>query len=180
MRQAGFEAAKKASDAKSQTRAKVLGVAETSDNLVKKDDTSAAPGVRPPSGTARAAFTVAPETGSTSAKVTTNDTETDPKLTKELEPAGKGDLDAKPSTKPTKEQEPPGKEASDSDNVANSGSHALSEESDSVKPSDTRLDAERGGSGDGKSDSDVAASVATTNEEKSEIDDLNQVKAIGE
>ncbi len=180
MRQAGLEAAKKASDAKSQARAKVLGVGEASDNLVKKDDTSAAPGVRPPSGTAGAASTVTPETRSTSAKITANDTETGSKpyteLTKEAEPAGKGDSNAKPSTEPTKEPKPPGKGASDSDSVTNSGSHAVSEENDSVEPSDTKLDAERGGSGDGKCESDVAASMETTNEKKPEMDDL---KAIG-
>lgn len=64
MRQAGFEAAKKAGEAKSQTRAKVYGESKESNDALKKLDHSTATGLPPPTGTTEASFAKDPEAGS--------------------------------------------------------------------------------------------------------------------
>lgn len=68
IRQAGFEAAKKAGDAKSQARVKAFGEFKAFDDAAKKLDHSAPTGMPPPSGTTEASSAVAPETGSTAVK----------------------------------------------------------------------------------------------------------------
>ena len=73
MRQAGFEAAKKAGDAKSKARAEVVQAskarAETLDlETLRKLDSSGPTGMPPPSGTTEAGEALKPETGSTSAE----------------------------------------------------------------------------------------------------------------
>lgn len=64
MRQAGFEAAKKAGQAKSQARAKVLGESKESHDALKKLDHSTATGLPPPTGTTEASSAKDPEAGS--------------------------------------------------------------------------------------------------------------------
>lgn len=68
MRQAGFEAAKKAGEAKSQTRAKGFGESKTSNDALKKLDNSTATGLLPPTGTTEASPAKAPETRSSTAE----------------------------------------------------------------------------------------------------------------
>lgn len=73
MRQAGFEAAKKAGDAKSKARAEALQSSRVqADTLnsetLQKLDSSGPTGMPPPSGTAEAVEAMKPETGSTSAE----------------------------------------------------------------------------------------------------------------
>lgn len=68
MRQAGFEAAKKAGEAKSQTRAKGFGESKTSNDALKKLDNSTATGLPPPVGTTEASPAKAQETGSSAAE----------------------------------------------------------------------------------------------------------------
>ena len=73
MRQAGFEAAKKAGDAKSKARAEALQASKSradvlsSESLKKLDDSGPA-GMPPPSGTTEAREAIKPETGKTSAE----------------------------------------------------------------------------------------------------------------
>ena len=94
MRQAGLEAAKKASDAKSQARTKVLGGSETSNDAAKKLENSTAPGIPPPSGTTDASPAITPETDSTTAESKVDDVETTKSLkepAQKLESAGEGE-----------------------------------------------------------------------------------------
>ena len=70
MRQAGFEAAKKAGDAKKSSSAKIIAQAKgseqssSSSEMLQKLDNSAPTGTPPPSGTTDARSAMAPETGS--------------------------------------------------------------------------------------------------------------------
>ena len=71
MRQAGFEAAKKAGDAKSKARAEALQASRDKDNAPSSDtlrklDNSGPTGMPPPSGTTEAVEATKPETGNTS------------------------------------------------------------------------------------------------------------------
>ncbi|MCJ1426952.1 hypothetical protein MMC29_004855 [Sticta canariensis] len=68
MRQAGFEAAKKAGEAKSQVRTKVFGDSKTSNEASKKLEHSSAIGMPPATRTNEANSTKAPETESSTAK----------------------------------------------------------------------------------------------------------------
>ena len=73
MRQAGFEAAKKAGDAKSKARAEALQASRDKDDapssdVLQKLDNSGPTGMPPPSGTTEAVEATKPETGSTSAE----------------------------------------------------------------------------------------------------------------
>lgn len=73
MRQAGFEAAKKAGDAKSKARAEALRASrdkdtEPSSDTLRKLDNSGPTGMPPPSGTTEAVEATKPETGITSAE----------------------------------------------------------------------------------------------------------------
>ena len=58
MRQAGFEAAKKAGDAKAKARTDALDAMKAKDDKLKKLDSSALPGMPPPSGTTEAGDTI--------------------------------------------------------------------------------------------------------------------------
>ncbi len=69
MRQAGFEAAKKAGDAKKSSSAKIIAQAKgseqsSSSEMLQKLDNSAPTGMPPPSGTTDTRSAMAPETGS--------------------------------------------------------------------------------------------------------------------
>lgn len=64
MRQAGFEAAKKAGEARSQARAKAFGDSKASNDALKKLDNSTVTGLPPPTGTTEANSAKAPETRS--------------------------------------------------------------------------------------------------------------------
>ena len=73
MRQAGFEAAKKAGDAKSKARAEALRASRDKENTPSSDtlrklDNSGPTGMPPPSGTTEAVEAMKPETGITSAE----------------------------------------------------------------------------------------------------------------
>ena len=73
MRQAGFEAAKKAGDAKSKARAEALQASRDKDNApssetLRKLDNSGPTGMPPPSGTTEAVEAIKPETGNTSSE----------------------------------------------------------------------------------------------------------------
>ena len=73
MRQAGFEAAKKAGDAKSKARAEALQASKNKANslnseTLQKLDNSGPTGVPPPSGTTEAEEAIKPETGDTTAE----------------------------------------------------------------------------------------------------------------
>ena len=73
MRQAGFEAAKKAGDAKSKARAEALQASKARANTpnseaLRKLDNSGPTGMPPPSGTTEAGEAMKPETGNTSAE----------------------------------------------------------------------------------------------------------------
>ena len=73
MRQAGFEAAKKAGDAKSKARAEALQASRDKDNALSSDtlrklDNSGPTGMPPPTGTTEAVEAMKPETGITSAE----------------------------------------------------------------------------------------------------------------
>lgn len=156
MRQAGLDAAKKASDAKSQARAKVLGASESSNDAVKKLDNSTTPGVPPPSGTTEAASSVPLETSSTIANSTVDDARTVPKSVAEpakgsgvtkkeisdtdsivesgseiVSDGGGGEIpaqaDPKPLAKPVRESELTQRAHSDTDSVAESDSDVVSD-----------------------------------------------------
>ena len=88
MRQVGAEAAKKASDTKSQSRAKLLGVSQASNGTAEKADNSTGPGSPAPSGTTDAASAIVPEIGFTTAKSTADDAEITEVLTKLSEDSG--------------------------------------------------------------------------------------------
>lgn len=68
MRQAGFEAAKKAGEAKSQARTKVFGDSKPSNDTLKKLDHSSPMGMPPATRTTEATSAKAPETGCSTAK----------------------------------------------------------------------------------------------------------------
>ncbi|CAD6589332.1 MAG: hypothetical protein ASARMPREDX12_003729 [Alectoria sarmentosa] len=73
MRQAGFEAAKKAGDAKSKARAEALQASKAradtpNSEVLRKLDNSGPTGMPPPSGTTEAGEAMKPETGNTSAE----------------------------------------------------------------------------------------------------------------
>ncbi|CAF9923212.1 MAG: hypothetical protein ALECFALPRED_002329 [Alectoria fallacina] len=73
MRQAGFEAAKKAGDAKSKARAEALQASKAragtpNSEALRKLDNSGPTGMPPPSGTTEAGEAMKPETGNTSAE----------------------------------------------------------------------------------------------------------------
>ena len=92
MRQAGFEAAKKAGDAKSKARAEALQASRDKENALSSDtlrklDNSGPTGMPPPTGTTEAAEAMKPETGITSAE---------------------GKADDVPSTKPGEQDGPEG------------------------------------------------------------------------
>lgn len=78
MRQAGFEAAKKAGDAKSKARAEALQASTSRTDApnfetLRKLDNSGPTGMPPPSGTTEAGEAIKPETGNTSAEGTADD-----------------------------------------------------------------------------------------------------------
>lgn len=68
MRQAGFEAAKKAGDAKSHARVKIAGESRASVGALQMLDNSIAADLQPPAGTTEASSAKASETGSSSAE----------------------------------------------------------------------------------------------------------------
>lgn len=122
MRQAGAEAAKKASDTKSQSRAKVLGGSQASNSTARKVDNSTAPEPPPPSSL-DAASAIAPEIGSTTTNSTADDAETTEVLTKIIQASGLS-----------------GKGESGSDGIVQNGSQDLpgaNESSEQRKSSDT-------------------------------------------
>lgn len=93
MRQAGAEAAKKASEAKSQSRAKHLGVSQASNGTAKKSDNSTAPESPSQSNITDEASAIPPEIDSTT-KSTADDAKATQVLTKLSEDSGspgKGD-----------------------------------------------------------------------------------------
>ena len=64
MRQAGFEAAKKAGDAKAKARTEALDTLKTKDGELQKLDNSAPPGLPPPTGTTDSSEVIPGLTGS--------------------------------------------------------------------------------------------------------------------
>lgn len=163
MRQAGLEAAKKASDVKSQARAKGLGVSEASNDAVRKLDNSTAPGVPPPSGTTEAASARAPETSSSTAKSTADNIETTTSL-----------------TEPTQESGSAGKGDSNADSPATRVSQAISEGNESFKhdkSSDAQLHTGYGDLEGENSDSKIVASREASNSGNPEVEDQGLVKA---
>ena len=94
MRQAGFEAAKKAGDAKSKARAEALQAskarADTSNSeALRKLDNSGSTGMPPPSGTTEAGEAMKPETGNTSAEGKADDVPVTEEGREEAEKEGK-------------------------------------------------------------------------------------------
>ena len=73
MRQAGFEAARKAGDAKTKARNDILEAAKSRNPDLQKLDNSASTGMPPPSGTMEAAEAQKPGTGITSAESKADD-----------------------------------------------------------------------------------------------------------
>ena len=101
MRQAGFEAAKKAGDAKSKARAEALQASRDKDNALSSDalrklDNSGPTGMPPPTGTTEAVEAMKPETGITSAEGKADDvSSTKPGEQEDLEGGNKGKLSEK-------------------------------------------------------------------------------------
>lgn len=171
MRQAGAEAAKKASDTKSQAKAKILGVSQASNDTAKKVENSSAPGLPPsvllpPSGTMEAPSTSAPEIGSTTTKSTEDDVET----TKLL-------------TKPRQDSESSGKGNPSSVGIVQSGSQVLPEVNESLKKqkgsSDTPSHVADRGSEGGDDDPKILSNEAS-DKEKHQIEEREVIKADGE
>lgn len=91
MRQAGFEAAKKAGEAKSKARAEALQASKArtdtpSSETLQKLDNSGPTGMPPPSGTTEAEEAKKPETGKTTAEGKADDV---PAMEEQIEDAGK-------------------------------------------------------------------------------------------
>lgn len=164
MRQAGAEAAKKASDAKSQSRAKVLGVSQASG---PKMDNSTAPAPETPSQsrTTDTASAIAPEIGSTTINSTADNAETTEVLTKPSEGLGSS-----------------GKGNSNSDRIVQSASQDLPEASESSEQ-ETSTDklsqaADQGLEG-GDSDTQIVSREAT-DVEKPKTGDQGVIEPEGE
>ena len=111
MRQAGFEAAKKAGDAKSKARAEALQASRDKDNApssetLRKLDNSGPTGMPPPSGTTEAVEAMKPETGNTSSEGKADDVPSTKKGEQDALEGGNeerlsGTMQAKGSTMPS-------------------------------------------------------------------------------
>ena len=164
MRQAGAEAAKKASDTKSQSRAKLLGASQASNGTAKKVENSTGPESPAPSGTKDAASAIAPEIGSTTAKSTADDAETTEVLTKLSEDSGLS-----------------GEGDSSSDGIAQSASQDLpeaNERSTQQKLSDEFTQAADQGLEGGNSDSKISREA--TDKGKLKTEDQEVIETEGE
>lgn len=96
MRQAGFEAAKKAGDAKAKARAEVLQRSQArteslDSETLQKLDNSGPTGMPPPSGTTEAGEAMKPETGDTSAEGKADEVPVTGEARPEVEEEGKKD-----------------------------------------------------------------------------------------
>lgn len=166
MRQAGLEAAKKASDAKSQVRTKAFEDSEASKDAVKKLENSTSPGMPAPSGTTEASSARAPENDSTTLKFTTPQTTKSSKESSRESEVGSG-----------RKGDPAAK------NHPNTESYGLSNTEEGLKNekhSDTQAHEEGIGSGSGTNNSYIAAAKKISDGEEPEIEGHDLIKSEGE
>lgn len=159
MRQAGAEAAKKASDTKSKERAKILGVLQPSTSTEKKVDDPTASGLPLSSGTTETASVIASETGSTNTKSTADDIKTPEPLTKLRQDSRSSD-----------------KGGSGSSGIVHEGSQVLPEVNESSEQrgsADTPADQGLGGE---NSDSKIKP-VEVSDKGKQEVEEQEIIKA---
>lgn len=165
MRQAGAEAAKKASDAKSQSRVKNLGASQASNGTAKKVDNSTTPESQSQSGITDATSVVPPETNSA-----TQSTADDAKATKV-------------STQLSEDSGSPGKGDSSSNRTVQSASQDLprvNESSERERVSDKLYQAADQGLEVGEDSDSKILSGQATDEDKAKMEEQKFTETKGE